>query len=78
MWSIDEGLLKQSLAAYPTLQAAIFPSRQAKLTPSESQDVTLYELLKVRRGEGERERERERERIRMGKLFGAFIGNCSF
>ncbi|XP_019859323.1 PREDICTED: spatacsin-like [Amphimedon queenslandica] len=46
VWYINETLLKQSLAAYPTLQAAIFPSRQTKLTPSESQDVTLYELLK--------------------------------
>ena len=71
VWFINETLLKQSLAAYPTLQAAIFPSRQTKLTPSESQDVTLYELLKVR--------ERGRRRVSVYLIYFYFIlGNCSF
>ena len=45
-WYVDQSELKQVLVAYPTLQAAIFPSLSTKLTPAESQDITLYELLK--------------------------------
>lgn len=46
-WFVDENTLRQVLGAYPTLQAAVFPSRPTKLTPAQSQDVTVYELLKV-------------------------------
>lgn len=43
----DPDQLRQSLAPYPTLQAAVFPSPPTRLTPAESQDVSVYELLKV-------------------------------
>ena len=46
-WYVDAELLKRALVVYPTLQAAVFPSPPTKLTPAESQDVTMYELMKV-------------------------------
>ncbi len=44
---VDQHELKQALVAFPTLQAAIFPSKSKRLTPAESQDVSVYELLKA-------------------------------
>jgi spatacsin len=46
LWYIDPVVLKGSLGAYPSLQAAIFPPPPTKLSPAQSQDVTVYELLK--------------------------------
>ena len=46
-WYVDPDQLKGALTAYPTLQAAIFPPPTTQLTPADSQDVTVYELLKV-------------------------------
>lgn len=39
--------MHQAIAAYPSLQAAIFPPSPTSLTPAQSQDITLYELLQV-------------------------------
>lgn len=46
-WYVDPDQLKGALTQYPTLQAAVFPPPTTQLTPADSQDVTLYELLKV-------------------------------
>ncbi len=39
--------LRQAVVAYPTLQAAIFPPAPTTLTPSQSQDISVYQLLQV-------------------------------
>ena len=46
-WYADPRILRQSVAAYPTLQAALFPPPPTNLTPAQSQDVTVYTLLQV-------------------------------
>ena len=46
-WHVDPSLLKSSVAAYPTLQAALFPPPPTSLTPAQSQDITVYQLLQV-------------------------------
>lgn len=47
MWYAESATILQAIAAYPSLQAAIFPPSPTSLTPSQSQDITLYELLQV-------------------------------
>lgn len=46
-WYAESGNIYQAIAAYPSLQAAIFPPLPTSLTPAQSQDITLYELLQV-------------------------------
>lgn len=46
-WYVDPDQLKGAFAPYPTLQAAVFPPPTTQLTPADSQDITVYELLKV-------------------------------
>ena len=47
-WHADPSVLKPAVAAYPTLQAALFPPPPTTLTPAQSQDITVYQLLQVR------------------------------
>jgi len=46
-WYVDSSVLRPAVAAYPTLQAAIFPPPPTTLTPAQSQDITVYQLLQV-------------------------------
>ena len=46
-WYVDPSILRPTIAAYPTLQAAIFPAPPTTLTPAQSQDITVYQLLQV-------------------------------
>ena len=46
-WYADAGVLRQATAAYPSLQAAMFPPAPTSLTPAQSQDITVYELLQA-------------------------------
>jgi hypothetical protein len=46
-WYTESGSMLRSIAAYPSLQAAIFPPLPTSLTPVQSQDISLYELLQV-------------------------------
>ena len=46
-WYVDPSVLRPAIAAYPTLQAAIFPAPPTTLTPAQSQDITVYQLLQV-------------------------------
>ena len=46
-WYVDPSILRPAIAAYPTLQAAIFPAPPTTLTPAQSQDITVYQLLQV-------------------------------
>ena len=48
-WYVDPSVLRPAVAAYPTLQAAIFPPPPTTLTPAQSQDITVYQLLQVSR-----------------------------
>ena len=46
-WYVDPSLMRQAVAAYPSLQAAVFPPPPTTLTPAQSQDITVYQLLQV-------------------------------
>ena len=46
-WHVDSSVLKSSVAAYPTLQAALFPPHSTSFTAAQSQDITVYQLLQV-------------------------------
>ena len=46
-WYVDPSVLRPAIAAYPTLQAAVFPAPPTTLTPAQSQDITVYQLLQV-------------------------------
>lgn len=48
VWSVDAHQLRRALAAYPKIQAAVFPDHSSdNKTAAELQDVSLYELLQV-------------------------------
>ena len=47
-WYVDPSVLKPAVAAYPTLQAALFPPPPTSLTAAQSQDITVYQLLQAR------------------------------
>jgi spatacsin len=44
-WHVEPSSLKSAVAAYPTLQAALFPPPPTSLTAAQSQDISLYQLL---------------------------------
>ena len=46
-WYVEPVALKVAVAAYPSLQAAVFPPPPTTLTPAQSQDITVYDLLQV-------------------------------
>ena len=49
LWSVDADVLKRTLAPYPKLLAAVFPVQPPlHKSSAEKQDVTLYDLLKVK------------------------------
>ena len=49
LWSVDADVLKRALAPYPKLLAAVFPVQPPlHKSSAEKQDVTLYDLLKVK------------------------------
>ena len=46
-WYVDPTTFRRAIAAYPSLQAAIFPPPPTTATPAQSQDISLYQLLQV-------------------------------
>lgn len=46
-WYVEPNLFRRAIAAYPSLQAAIFPPPPTTVTPAQSQDISLYQLLQV-------------------------------
>ena len=46
-WYIEPNMFRRAIAAYPSLQAAIFPPPPTNVTPAQSQDISLYQLLQV-------------------------------
>ena len=46
-WYVEPATFRRAIAAYPSLQAAIFPPPPTTVTPAHSQDITLYQLLQV-------------------------------
>lgn len=46
-WYAESSKIKEAIAAYPSLQAAVFPPLPTSVTPAQSQDITLYQLLQV-------------------------------
>ena len=46
-WYVEATTFRRAIAAYPSLQAAIFPPPPTTVTPAQSQDITLYQLLQV-------------------------------
>ena len=46
-WYVEPNTFRRAIAAYPSLQAAIFPPPPTSVTPAQSQDISLYQLLQV-------------------------------